>query len=83
MTTGKALLGVVAGFAAGAALGLLFAPHKGTKTRRNIVEKGEELVDSLHDKIDKKFNELVGSFSGKMAKIKNDVVHTNKAEMMN
>ena len=83
MTTGKALLGVVAGFAAGAALGLLFAPHKGTKTRRNIVEKGEELADSLHEEIHKKFNGLVGSLSGKMGKIKNEITHASKTEMMN
>ena len=36
MKSGKVLLGVLAGAAAGALLGILFAPEKGTKTRKMI-----------------------------------------------
>ena len=39
MGTGKILLGVLAGVAAGATLGILFAPAKGSKTRKKIIEK--------------------------------------------
>ena len=41
MNSGKVVLGVLAGLAAGAALGILFAPDKGTATRKKISKKGE------------------------------------------
>jgi len=45
MSTEKVVLGVLAGAATGALLGVLFAPAKGTVTRRAIVRKGERQVD--------------------------------------
>jgi len=68
MKNGKALLGILAGVAAGAAIGLLLAPEKGDRTRRNIVRKGEDLSDAINDKIDEKFDELLNSMTGKMKK---------------
>ena len=52
MSTGKVLLGLVAGAAAGAVLGILFAPEKGTITREQISQKGEDLLASLKTKFD-------------------------------
>jgi gas vesicle protein len=84
MTTGKALLGVVAGMAAGALLGLLFAPQKGARTRRDIAEKSEDLAEALNETVEKKFNELIGSFSGKIMKGKSvSDAMTTKSEMLN
>ena len=68
MNTGKALLGVMAGIAAGAVLGMLFAPEKGSNTRKNISKKGDDLASALNDKVDEKFNELMNSITGKMKK---------------
>ena len=65
MTKGKALLGVLAGIAAGAALGVLFAPDKGANTRKNIARKGEDLADAINDKIEEKFDELTDTILGK------------------
>ena len=42
MENGKVLLGVLAGVAVGATLGILFAPDSGTNTRKKIMKKGED-----------------------------------------
>lgn len=52
MNTGKMLLGILGGVAAGALLGVLFAPDKGEKTRKKILQKGEDLVDDMKVKLD-------------------------------
>jgi len=47
MSSGKVLLGVLAGVAAGALLGVLFAPDKGTVTRKAISKKAEDYAEAL------------------------------------
>lgn len=66
MSTKKVVVGVLAGLAAGAALGILFAPEKGSRTRRTILRKGEDLYDTLNDKIDERFDDLLDAVNGKM-----------------
>ncbi len=51
MSSGKVLASVLAGAAAGAILGILFAPDKGTETRRKIAEKGADLADNVKGKV--------------------------------
>jgi gas vesicle protein len=41
----------LAGFTAGALIAILFAPDKGSETRKKIVNKGEEYVGDLKDKV--------------------------------
>ena len=52
MSSGKLLLGIIAGVAAGAAIGILFAPDKGTKTRKTISKKADGYVEDLNGKFD-------------------------------
>jgi gas vesicle protein len=73
MNTKKAVLGIVAGVAVGALIGVLFAPEKGSRVRRGIVRKSEDLADALNDKIDQRFDELVDSLSGRTKKTKTDL----------
>ena len=61
MNTGKVVLGALAGFAAGAVLGILFAPDKGSKTREKIMSKGGECADAIKDK----YNEIVDTITSK------------------
>lgn len=63
MTKGKALLGVLAGIAAGAALGVLFAPDKGDNTRKKIAKSGEDLADALNEQIERKFNQVLDAIA--------------------
>jgi gas vesicle protein len=69
MNTGKVLLGVLAGVAAGALVGILFAPAKGSRTRRRILMQGENYVDGLKEK----FNEYADTISEKLEHAKEEV----------
>jgi gas vesicle protein len=83
MTAGKALLGVVAGIAAGVALGMIFAPEKGEHTRKNISKKGEELANALNEKMEEKFDELMGVVTGKTRTAKSkEPMKSNHSEMV-
>jgi hypothetical protein len=81
MTTSKALLGVAAGIAAGAIIGILFAPDKGRETRKKIYRKGEDLADELNDKIEQKFEELTKGLSSKIFGVKNVKEPLRKVEL--
>lgn len=48
--TGKLIGAVLIGAAIGGALGILFAPDKGSETRRKISDKGQDLTDAMKDK---------------------------------
>ncbi len=83
MSSGKALLGVMAGIAAGAVLGVLFAPEKGANYRKNISKKGEDLANALNQKIDEKFEELMASITGKVKKSKpNESISSSTSELV-
>lgn len=51
--TGKIVTAVAAGAAAGVILGVLFAPDKGSETRRKINEQGKKIADNVKDKFQK------------------------------
>ena len=48
--TGKILVAFAAGAAVGAVLGILFAPDKGTETRKKIAEQGKKISESVKEK---------------------------------
>ena len=59
MNAGKILIGVLSGVAVGATVGILFAPYKGSKTRKIISMKKDKYVDELEEK----YTDLIGSIT--------------------
>ena len=51
MSASKIIAATLAGVTTGIVLGLLFAPDKGSETRRKISDKYTDLSDSLKNKI--------------------------------
>jgi len=62
--TNKILVAVVAGAAAGAILGILFAPGKSSETRKKIADQKNKIADGLKEK----FNQ----YKGKCSDLKED-----------
>ena len=56
MKTSNSVLGILGGIGIGVALGVLFAPDKGTETRKKISKKGINLTDDIK----LKFDDLIG-----------------------
>lgn len=65
MSKGKVLLGVMAGAAFGAVLGILFAPDKGSSTRKKILNKRDDLLDETEEK----FNDFINGMTNKFGKV--------------
>lgn len=76
MKTGKIILGIISGVAAGAVAGMLFAPKKGTDTRQKIVDKGNAYANDTKNK----FNELANKVSSKCNTLKSKA--TKKSRKM-
>lgn len=67
----KVLIGVLAGLAAGAALGLLFAPEKGSDTRDKLSQSLKDLGESIKDRAADEINNLSSLKDKVVTSIKN------------
>jgi gas vesicle protein len=56
----KVVVALLAGLAAGAALGILFAPDKGTDTRDRLTDSLNSLGDSIKETAAAEIDKLVG-----------------------
>lgn len=54
----KVVLALLAGLAAGTALGILFAPDKGTETRDKLNESLADLGDAIRERAEEQFDQL-------------------------
>jgi gas vesicle protein len=69
MSSKNVLLGVLGGLAAGALLGILLAPEKGSDTRKYISKKGVDLADALKEK----FNDFLETITDQFVVAKEEV----------
>lgn len=60
--TGKMIGVLLIGAAIGSALGILFAPDKGSKTRKKIFSQGADITDDLKEKFDDLLQEAKKEF---------------------
>ncbi|HZJ37323.1 MAG TPA: YtxH domain-containing protein [Gillisia sp.] len=69
MNAGKFLTGLLSGAAVGAAIGLLFAPKKGTVTRRKLTETSDNYIKGAKSK----FNDFTDTLNEKAESVKDKV----------
>ena len=69
----KVLVALLAGLAAGAAVGLLFAPEKGSETRDKLGQSLKDFGDSVKDKATDELNNL--------SSLKDNVVDSIKSKL--
>lgn len=62
MDSGKVLLGVLTGIAVGTLIGVLYAPDKGTSTRKKISQSSNDTVDGIKEA----FNHMLTSLTEKL-----------------
>jgi len=77
MNLKKVMLGIVVGAAVGAILGVLFAPAKGSATRKRIARKGADFAEDVKEK----FNESIDALTKGYDTVKEgamDLVHKGK-----
>lgn len=69
----KTLIALLAGVAAGAALGLLFAPEKGSETRDKLSESLKNLGDSIKETAANEIDNLTEFKEKVVSKIKDKI----------
>ena len=80
MKNSDVVVGVLGGLAVGAILGVLFAPDKGSNTRRKIAEKGTDLKDNIKGN----FNDFVASIEDQYSNFTSnaeDVIEEGKSKL--
>ncbi len=68
MKASSVVLGILAGAAVGAILGVLFAPDSGENTRKEISKKSRKYAEEVKDK----FNEIVSDVMQHAENVKED-----------
>lgn len=79
MGSKKLLTAVLLGAAAGAVLGILFAPDKGSETRKKIAKKTGDLGDTVRSKFSE-FGEAIAEKFDSIRGEANDIMEKGKSK---
>jgi gas vesicle protein len=74
----KALLGFIAGAGVGAIIGLLFAPNKGSETRKKISKKTDDVTESVKNSVKDVVDQVKSTYSGIMGESEEKVKSARK-----
>lgn len=66
--TASLIGGLLLGTVIGAAIGVLFAPDKGTDTRKKIMNKRDDLTDAMKDRFNDFLDEIKKEYDGAKGK---------------
>jgi len=77
MNSVKLIVGIVTSLAVGTAIGILFAPEKGSKSRKKIFNKGENITEDL----EKKFNVFISDARKLYESVSRDATITDKSKI--
>ena len=73
--SGQVIGALLIGAAIGGALGILFAPDKGSNTRKKIIGKTDDLTESLKEKFDELLEEAKKEFEAAKEKATEFAMH--------
>jgi gas vesicle protein len=62
MNEAKVVVGLLSGVAIGAIAGILFAPEKGSRTRRKIMNKGKDFSDEVKEKFEDLYEDITDKY---------------------
>ncbi len=69
------IAGILGGAAVGLTLGVLYAPDKGSETRRKIREKAKDAKDTIVEKSSAIADEISSRFSSRQNEFENELDH--------
>lgn len=81
MKTGKVLFGVIAAAAAGVVVGMLFAPAKGSVTRKRLIRKGNGYSNDMNDTL-VEFSDTLSEEFDSIKKSAEDLVDKAKVKVI-